>query len=99
MKHRGEETKVLSADERNFDIGSLSHGSIQVSCGLYTGETTTQNENPRFLRAKLRCAYTFNIAPILVVFLHLQSQSRSPATSALIPLWNVGSTTNRALRR
>jgi hypothetical protein len=70
MKHRGEEAKVLSAHERNFDIGSLSHGSIQVSCGLHTGEATTQNQNPRFVRAKLGCAYAFNTAPILVVFFH-----------------------------
>lgn len=70
VKHRGEEAKVLSAYERNFDIGSLSHGSIQVSCGLHTRETTTQNENPRFVRAKLGCADGFNILPILVVFVH-----------------------------
>jgi hypothetical protein len=70
VKHRGEEAKVLSADERNFDIGTPSHGSIQVSCGLHTGEATTQNENPRFVRAQLGCAYAFNIVPILVVFVH-----------------------------
>ena len=52
MKHRGEETEVLSADERHFDIGPLSGGPIQVSCGLHAREPATQNEDPGFVRAE-----------------------------------------------
>jgi hypothetical protein len=64
VKHWGEETEVISADKRHFDIGSLSCSPIQVPCGLHATESTTQNDDPRFFRSRLGNTLAFNRARI-----------------------------------
>jgi len=66
VKHRGEETEVISAHERHLNIRLLSCGSIQVSCSRHAGEATPQNENPRFFTAALR-AFAF-ISALVIKF-------------------------------
>jgi hypothetical protein len=70
VKHRGEESEVISADKRHFDMGSLSCGPIQVPCGLHATESTTQNEDPRFVRAGLGNSFALNFALIVVGLVH-----------------------------
>jgi hypothetical protein len=48
VKHWGEETEVISADEGHLDTGPLSRGPIQVSRGLDTSKSTTQDNDLRF---------------------------------------------------
>jgi hypothetical protein len=45
MEHWGKECEVISADECDFDIGAFCHDPIEVSCGLYAGESATQNND------------------------------------------------------
>ena len=79
VKHRGEETEVIPADKRHFDIGPLSCGPIQVPCGLHATESTTQNEDPRFARAGVGDTLAFNFALTPVGFVH----EKSPLATSL----------------
>jgi hypothetical protein len=45
VKHWGKESEVISADERDFDIGALCHCPIEVSRGFYARESATQNND------------------------------------------------------
>jgi hypothetical protein len=45
IEHGGKKSEVISADKGDLDIGALCRGPIEVSRGLYAGESAPQNND------------------------------------------------------